>query len=73
MMHQVDEVLRNVKALFDAGDPFAAEKATETWQKYEPIRPKETLSEINFSSLTSLPESQLGTSYTQNTQKMKYQ
>ena len=35
MMCQVDNVLRNLKVLFAAGDPFAAEKATETWQKYE--------------------------------------
>ena len=26
-----------LKALFAAGDPFAAEKAIETWQKYESI------------------------------------
>ena len=25
----------NLKVLFAARDPFAAEKATETWQKYE--------------------------------------
>ena len=35
MMCQVDNVLRNLKVLFAARDPFAAEKATETWQKYE--------------------------------------
>ena len=35
MMCQVDNALRNLKALFAAGDPFAAEKATETWKKYE--------------------------------------
>ena len=31
MMCQVDKR----KVLFAARDPFAAEKATETWQKYE--------------------------------------
>ena len=35
MMCQVDNVLRNLKGFFAARDPFAAEKATETWQKYE--------------------------------------
>ena len=35
MMCQVDNVLRNLKVLFAAGDPFAAEKATETWQTYD--------------------------------------
>ena len=30
MVRQVDDVLRNLKALFAAGDPFAAEKATDT-------------------------------------------
>lgn len=44
-MCQVHNVLRNSKALLVAGDPFAAEKVTETWQKYEPILHKETVSE----------------------------
>ena len=35
MMCQVDNVLGNLKVLFAAGDQFAAEKATETWQIYE--------------------------------------
>ena len=35
MMCQVDDVLRNLKVLVAARDPFAAEKVTETWQKYE--------------------------------------
>ena len=35
MMCQVDNILRNLKVLFAARGPFAAEKATETWQKYE--------------------------------------
>ena len=35
MMCQVDNVLRNLKVLFAARGPSAAEKATETWQKYE--------------------------------------
>ena len=30
MVRQVHNVLRNLKALFAAGDPFAAEKATDT-------------------------------------------
>ena len=34
MMYQLDGALRNLKVLFAAGDPFSAEKATETWQKY---------------------------------------
>ena len=46
---QVDNVLRNLKALFAAGDPFATEKAAETWQKYELILWKETVSEIHIS------------------------
>lgn len=33
MMCQVHNVLRNFKALLVAGDPFAAEKVTETCQK----------------------------------------
>ena len=66
MVCHVDDVLRNLKALFAAGDPFAAEKATDTWQKYEEILWKETVSEINFSSLTSLPEDQLGTPNSRN-------
>ena len=37
MMCEVDDILRNLKAIFAAGDLFAAEKATETWQKYESI------------------------------------
>ena len=45
-----------IKALFVAGDPFIAEKATETWQKYESILRKEmSVSEKYFSSL---PEDQ---------------
>ena len=46
MVCQVHDVLRKLKALLVAGDPFAAEKVTETWQKYEPILRKETVSEI---------------------------
>ena len=46
MMCQVHNVLRNLKAVLVAEDPFAAEKVTETWQKYEPILWKETVSEI---------------------------
>lgn len=55
LMCQVDNVLRNLKALFADGGPFAAEKGTETWQKYESILWKETVSEKYFSSL---PEDQ---------------
>ena len=51
MMCQVHDVLRNLKAVLVAENPFAAEKVTETWQKYEPIIWTETASEINFSSL----------------------
>lgn len=69
MVCQADAVLRNLKALFAAGDPFAAKKVTDTWQKYEEILWKETVSEINFSSLTSLPEDQLGTPNSQNMKK----
>ena len=69
MVCQLDDVLRNLKALFAVGDPFAAEKATDTWQKYEEILWKETVSEINFSSLTSLPEDQLGTPNSRNMKK----
>lgn len=54
-MCQVDNVLRNLKALFADGGLFAAEKGTETWQKYESILWKETVSEKYFSSL---PEDQ---------------
>ena len=36
-------------SLSAAGDPFATEKAAETWQKYEPILRKETVSEIHIS------------------------
>jgi len=63
MVCQVDNILRKLKALFAAGDPFAAEKATETWQKYEPILQKETVAEIDLTSLTSLPvpDDQCGT------------
>ena len=64
MMCQVHNVLRNLKAVLVAEDPFAAEKVTETWQKYEPILWKETVSEIQFSSL---PEDQPGTVNTRNT------
>ena len=35
--------LRNLSALFAAGDPFAAKKATETCQKYESVLLKETV------------------------------
>lgn len=45
MICPVDNVLRNVKALFTAGDPFDAEKATETWQNYKPILRKSTSAE----------------------------
>ena len=45
MMCWVDNVLRNLKALFPAGDPFDAQKATETRQKYKPIPQKSTLAE----------------------------
>ena len=46
MMCWVDNVLRNLKALFAAGDPFAAQKATETRQfNYKPIPWKSTLAE----------------------------
>ena len=56
MMCQVDNVLRNLKVLFAARDPFSAEKATETWQKYELlliifILWQETVSKIYFSIL----------------------
>ena len=30
MVCQLDDVLRNLKALFAVGDPFVAEKATDT-------------------------------------------
>ena len=45
-MCQVHDVLRNLEVVLVAEDPFAAEKVTETWQKYEPILWKETVSEI---------------------------
>ena len=45
-MCEVDNILRNLKAFFAAGDSFAAKKATETWQKYESVLWKETVSEI---------------------------
>ena len=43
MMCEVDNILRNLKAIFAAGDLFAAEKATETWQKYVSVLRKETV------------------------------
>ena len=43
MMCKVDDILRNLSALFDAGDSFAAKKATETCQKYESVLLKETV------------------------------
>ena len=43
MMCKVDDILRNLSALFAAGDPFAAKKATETCQKYDSVLLKETV------------------------------
>ena len=43
MMCEVDDISRNLSALFAAGDPFAAKKATETCQKYESVLLKETV------------------------------
>ena len=53
MICQVDNVLRNWKVLFAARGPFAAEKATETWQKYELLfhSMARNCSKIYFSSL----------------------
>ena len=69
-MCKVDDVLRNLEAVFAAGDPFAAEKANETWLKYESILQKETVSEKYFGSL---PEDQrTWNSCTQNSRKMSY-
>ena len=50
-MCEVDDILRNLKAIFAAGDLFAAEKATETWQNMNQLIWKETVSEIYFRSL----------------------
>lgn len=49
--------MRNLKALFAAGDPLLPKKLLRL-QKYEPILWKKTVSEIE---LTSLPEDPLGT------------
>ena len=75
-MCQVDDVLRNLKALFAAGDPFTAEKANETWLNQfkinlaESILQKETVSEKYFGSL---PEDQrTWNSCTRNSRKMNY-
>ena len=48
MMCEVDDILRNLNALFAAGDPFAAKKATETWQKYESVLRKETVQKYTW-------------------------
>ena len=65
MMCEVDDILRNLNALFAAGDPFAAKKATGTWPKYESVLRKEIVSEIY---LRSLPEDQCTlNSFMQNT------
>ena len=50
MMCKVDDILRNLKALFAAGDPFAAKKATDTWRKCESVLWKETASEVIYTS-----------------------
>lgn len=42
-MCEVDNILRNLNALFATRDPFAAKKATETWQNYESVLRKETV------------------------------
>ena len=75
-MCQVDDVLRNLKALFAVGDPFAEEKANETWLNQfkinlaESILQKETVSEKYFGSL---PEDQrTWNSCTRNSRKMNY-
>lgn len=43
VMCEVDDILRNLNALFATRDPFAAKKATETWQNYESVLRKETV------------------------------
>lgn len=43
VMCEVDDILRNLNALFATRDPFAAKKATETWQNYESVLRKEAV------------------------------